>query len=108
MCAGNTMTDHIPQRHPRPKQTKYFWTRRTNDELTLTIIQRQRNRILETHKVYHDDRETTLSSLNQKDTPLGQQEPNMKGCSTQRTSYKRTQQNSMALIYGQPQRRSEE
>src|ERR1700678_3896087 len=81
---------HIPRRHPKPTQMKYFWTRRTNVELTLTMMQRQRNKIPNTHEVYHDDQEIMISPLNQKDLPLGQQEPNTKGCSTQRTSYKRT------------------
>src|ERR1700678_2658642 len=80
----------IPQQHPRPIWTKYFWTRRTNIELTLTMTQKQRNKIPNIHEVYHDDQEIMISPLNQKDKPLGQQEPNTKGCSTQRTSYKRT------------------
>src|ERR1700678_186433 len=49
-----------------------------------------KNRTPNIHDVYSDDLEITISSLNQKDTPLGQQELNTKGCSTQRTSYKRT------------------
>src|ERR1700678_2534079 len=61
----------IPQRHPKPIWMKYFWTRRTNDELTLTMTQRLRNKIPNIHKVYHDDQEIMISPLNQKDTPLG-------------------------------------
>src|ERR1700678_386212 len=78
----------IPQQHPRPKWMKYFWIRRTDDELTLAMIQKQRNRILNIHDVYHDDQEIMISSLNQKDTPLGRQEPNTESCSTQRTNHR--------------------
>src|ERR1700678_3119009 len=79
-----------------------------NVELTLTIIQRQRNRIPNIHDVYHDDQEIMISSLNQKDAPLGQQEPNMKECSTQRTSHRQNRGKALALMNGQPQRRRRE
>src|SRR5271168_3340914 len=53
----------IPQRHPRPIWMEYFWTRGTNVELTLTMTQKQKNKIPNIHEVYGGPRRSRDNDL---------------------------------------------